>query len=63
VIVNLKSGKALAGVLTAQRGPLVELRNAELYEAPGRPPVPLDGAVVLERAEIEFVQVLGDREV
>jgi small nuclear ribonucleoprotein (snRNP)-like protein len=59
VIVNLKTGEALAGVLTRKSGPLLELRNVELHEA-GRPPVKMDGAVVVERGNVSFVQVVGE---
>lgn len=58
VIVNLKTSKAIAGVLYAKRGPLLELRDASLLEA-GRPPVPVDGTVVVERSNVDFLQVLA----
>lgn len=57
VVVNL-ADKAFTGVLWAQRGPLLVLRNAELLEA-GRDPQPVDGEVVVERARVEFTQVLA----
>lgn len=56
VLVNLDGGRAFNGVLWAQRGPLLVLRNAELLE-PGREPVALDGDIVIERDRIDFVQV------
>lgn len=56
VLVNLKGDKAFRGVLWAKRGPLLVLKNVELLEA-GRPPVKIDGDVVLERSAVEFVQV------
>lgn len=56
VLVNLKTDKALGGVLFAKHGPIVVLKNAELHEA-GRPAVKLDGDVVIERGNIDFVQV------
>lgn len=59
VIVNLKSDKALSGVLTSKSGPLLELKNASLLEA-GRSPVPMDGSVLIERANVDFVQVVGE---
>lgn len=59
MIVNLKSGEAIRGILTTQRGPLIEVRQAELLER-GRPPVPLDGSVVIERTHVTFVQVVGE---
>lgn len=57
VVVNLPD-KAFAGVLWARRGPLLVLRDAELLEA-GREPQRIDGEVVIERARVEFTQVLA----
>jgi hypothetical protein len=57
VVVNL-ADKAFAGILWAQRGPLLVLRDAELLEA-GREPQKLDGEVVVERSRVEFTQVLA----
>lgn len=59
VLVNLTTDKAFRGVLWAQRGPLLVLRGVTLHEG-GRPPVPMDGEVVVERSRIDFVQVLGE---
>lgn len=56
VIVNLKSGRAFRGILWKQAGPLLVLRNAEMLE-PNRTPVPADGEVIIERAEVEFIQI------
>lgn len=55
-IVNLKSGRTFRGILWKQTGPLVVMRQAEMLEA-GRDPVPVDGEVVVERSEIEFIQL------
>ncbi len=57
VVVNL-ADKAFSGVLWAKRGPLLVLRDAELLEA-GREPQRVDGEVVIERAKVEFMQVLA----
>ncbi|MEU2789023.1 hypothetical protein [Streptomyces sp. NPDC007100] len=57
VVVNLPD-KAFNGVLWAQRGPLLVLRDVQLLEA-GRAPQPVDGEVVIERARVEFTQVLA----
>lgn len=57
VLVNL-ADKAFSGILWAQRGPLLVLRDVELLE-PGRAPQPMDGEVVIERARVEFTQVLA----
>ncbi|MFJ3948989.1 hypothetical protein ACIPXV_02820 [Streptomyces libani] len=57
VVVNL-ADKAFEGVLWAKRGPLLVLRDVQLLEA-GRAPQSVDGEVVIERARIEFTQVLA----
>lgn len=54
--MNLKSGEALRGVLTRKTGPLLELRQVELLEA-GKPPIPMDGASLVERSNVAFIQV------
>lgn len=57
VVVNL-ADKAFSAVLWAKRGPLLVLRDVELLEA-GRAAQPVDGEVVVERARVEFIQVLA----
>lgn len=57
VLVNLPD-KAFSGVLWAQRGPLLVLRDVALLE-PGRAPQPMDGEVVIERTQVQFTQVLA----
>ncbi|MFH9215465.1 hypothetical protein [Streptomyces globisporus] len=57
VVVNL-ADKAFSAVLWAKRGPLLVLRDVELLEA-GRQAQPVDGEVVVERARVEFIQVLA----
>jgi small nuclear ribonucleoprotein (snRNP)-like protein len=58
VVVNLLSGRAFDGVLYARRGPLLILRNAVMHER-GAEPAPVDGDVVVERNQVEFIQVTG----
>lgn len=60
VVVNLVSDKALAGILWAKRGPLLVLRDVTLH-APDGPEggVSMDGEVVIERPQVEFIQVLS----
>lgn len=55
VLVNMHSGKAFQGVLWARRGRLLVLKSAELLE-PNAEPVALDGDVIVDRAEVEFLQ-------
>lgn len=58
VLVNLRTGKAIRGVMWASRGPLLVLKDAELVEANGSPPIRLDGDVIVERSNLDFVQVI-----
>lgn len=58
VVVNLLTDRAFTGILWARRGPLLVLRDAVMHE-PGVPPAPIDGEVVVERDQIEFIQVTG----
>lgn len=56
MLVNLVDGRAFDGILYAKRGPLLELRDARLLE-PGDEAVALDGAVIVERPKVAFIQV------
>lgn len=56
-IVNLKSGRTFRGIIWKQSGPLIVLRHAEMLEV-GRQPVPVDGEVVIQRDEIDFIQLM-----
>lgn len=58
VLVQLRSGRAVNGVLWQRRGRSLVLKSAELFE-PGSDPTPMDGDVVLDREQVEFVQVSG----
>ncbi|MEU0808788.1 hypothetical protein [Streptomyces sp. NPDC005970] len=57
VVVNLAE-RAFRGVLWAKRGPLLVLRDVDLLEA-GREPQRVDGEIVVERSQVEFIQVLA----
>lgn len=57
VVVNLRTGKALDGLLVRRSGGLLFLKNAVLHE-PGAEPAPLDGEAVVERSQIDFIQAL-----
>jgi small nuclear ribonucleoprotein (snRNP)-like protein len=56
LIVNLKSDKAFAGILWTDSKDLLVLRDATLLEHGKEASV--DGEVVIERANIDFIQVL-----
>jgi len=59
VIVNFRDDHvpAIGGVLWASRGPFLTLKQAMLD--PANRKVPIDGDVVIERARLAFVQVVG----
>lgn len=57
VLVNLKTGNAVRGVLVEQAGGLLMLKASEYLEV-GREPVPVDGEVLVELGNVDFVQVL-----
>lgn len=56
VLVNLHDARAFDGVLYSTRGDWLELRDARLL-VEGAEPVALDGAVLIERPHIAFIQV------
>ncbi len=58
VLVNLRSGRAMNGVMWARRGRTLVLQQVELIE-PGSAAVVMDGMVVIDRDQVEFVQVAG----
>lgn len=57
VIVSTKTGKSFRGVLWQRRTGYLVLRNAQLLKARGEV-VAMDGEVVIDVANIDFVQVL-----
>lgn len=57
VVVNLRSGQAIQGLLVRQSGPLLFLAEAQLHEG-NSSPVPIDGQAVVERPTIDFIQIL-----
>lgn len=58
VLVQTKSGRAYTGVLWQRRRDLLVLKGAEMLE-PGNQPQPMDGEVIVDRVEIDYVQVAG----
>ncbi|MEX1078890.1 MAG: hypothetical protein WED09_07265 [Homoserinimonas sp.] len=57
VVVNLRDGQAIEGVLFKQSGPLLVVKNATFLEE-GVDPMPLDGDTVIERDQVLFIQAL-----
>ncbi|QXO13100.1 RNA binding protein [Gordonia phage Hibiscus] len=61
VVLNLKSGRAVAGYVTDRKGKAWVVRDAQVAE-PGVDPVAVDGAVVVHRDDVDFVQVPDERD-
>ena len=57
VIVNTKTGNAFRGLLWAKKADYLVLRQAEML-GEGATRAPMDGEVVIERANVDFMQVL-----
>jgi hypothetical protein len=57
VVVNLRSGQAIEGLMVRQSGALLFLAEARLHEGSDNP-VPIDGQAVIERPTIDFIQML-----
>lgn len=47
---------AIRGVLWQARGPWLVMRSAALVKA-GAPPIPIDGEIVIHRANLAYVQM------
>ncbi len=59
VIVNLKAGThAVEGVLFAQQGTWLVLKDARFVPVTGEPK-PMDGDVIIECANVDFIQAFG----
>ena len=58
VIVNTKTDRAFRGVLWQRRRGYLVLRNVELLKAKDET-VPMDGEVMIEAANVDFVQVVN----
>ncbi len=56
-MVNLKSGSAFRGFLIEAPGDLILLKGATLIE-PGAEPVEVSGEVIIEKSNVDFIQVL-----
>ena len=57
VVVNTRTDRAFRGVLWRRRRGYLVLRNAELLGAKGAT-TPLDGEVVIDRENVDFIQVV-----
>lgn len=59
VLVSLFSGNAVSGVLVATPGRLLILRGCAIHDADASAPSPADGEIVIDGANVDYVQVLG----
>lgn len=58
VIVNLKTGTSFSGVLWEKRRGYIVLRDAKMLQARGDA-IKMVGEVVIERDNVDFIQVVG----
>lgn len=58
VVVNLRTGNAVAGVLYRCSRGLVEVKDAVVHE-PGAPAAEADGVIVIELANVDYIQIVG----
>ncbi|WP_218717089.1 hypothetical protein [Nocardia sp. MH4] len=56
VVVNLRTGTAVSGVVTEIRGPLLIVRDATVHD--GDQAAPADGEIVIDRANVDYIQAL-----
>lgn len=57
--MSLFSGNAVAGVLTETPGEFLIMRAAQVLE-PGMNPARVDGEIVIEQANVDYVQITGN---
>lgn len=58
VLVNLASGNAIAGVCTYNGPTSIVLRGATVHETDAEP-APADGEILIDRINVDFIQLLG----
>ena len=58
VLVNLVSGTAVSGVCTYNGRTALVLRGATVHEADAEPAA-ADGEILIDRINIDFIQLLG----
>ncbi|MGV0627199.1 hypothetical protein [Mycolicibacter minnesotensis] len=57
MLVSLRSGNAVRGVLTKTPGRLLILQGCTVHE-PGAEPAAADGEIVIDQANVDFIQLL-----
>jgi small nuclear ribonucleoprotein (snRNP)-like protein len=58
VIINTKTDKSFRGVLWSRRRGYIVLRNVSMLQPRGEA-IKVDGEVVIESANVDFIQVIG----
>lgn len=61
VVLNLKSGTAVCGVVTEQKRKFCVVRDAEVIDLGARTPTRADGRLVVGRSEIDYIQLPEER--
>lgn len=59
VLVALRDGSAVTGLLWTRKGRALVLKSAQLLEPGNDHPVPMDGDLILDREQVVYVQVAG----
>lgn len=59
VLVSLFSGNAVSGVLVDTPGRILILRGCMIHDADASAPSPADGEIVVDCANVDYVQVIG----
>lgn len=59
VLVSLFSGNAVSGVLVSTPGRFLVLKGCEVHDADATAPTPADGEIVIDAANVDYVQVVG----
>ena len=57
MLVNLLSGNAVAGLCTYDGPRALILRGATVHD-PDSEPMPADGEIVIDRINVDFIQIL-----
>ena len=56
VVVNLKSGTAVAGVVVTENAAHLVLKGCEVIEPGATAPTPADGEILIDRVHIDYIQ-------
>lgn len=59
MLVSLFSGNAVSGVLVSTAGNRFILRGCMIHDVDASAPSPADGEIVVDLANIDYVQIVG----